>query len=140
MPKKSCIMQIWAEPGKIGPAHSQLFTNLISVFNVYTKLETVSRHRSDRLCPVFTLLSSPLKPRIVCDADTGQSPLCAAIFSARGSGRCGRFADQLFLPSRFHRFCFRSTVSDFTRCQRTSSIEIKMHITKAEISMCTWRS
>ena len=35
-------MQIWAEPGKIGPAHSQLFTNLISVFNVYTKLETVS--------------------------------------------------------------------------------------------------
>ena len=42
MPKKSCIMQIWAEPGKIGPAHSQLFTNLISVFNVYTKLETVS--------------------------------------------------------------------------------------------------
>ena len=36
-------MQIWAEPGKIGPAHSQLFTNLISVFNVYTKLETVSK-------------------------------------------------------------------------------------------------
>ena len=35
-------MQIWAEPGKIGSAHSQLFTNLISVFNVYTKLETVS--------------------------------------------------------------------------------------------------
>ena len=27
---------------KIGSAHSQLFTNLISVFYVYTKLETVS--------------------------------------------------------------------------------------------------
>ena len=27
---------------KIGSAHLQLFTNLISVFNVYTKLETVS--------------------------------------------------------------------------------------------------
>ena len=39
-------MQIWAEPGKIGPAHSQLFTNLISVFNVYTKLETVSHYTS----------------------------------------------------------------------------------------------
>ena len=27
---------------KIGSAHLQLFTNLISVFNIYTKLETVS--------------------------------------------------------------------------------------------------
>ena len=29
---------------KIGSAHSQLFTNLISVFYVYTKLETVSQN------------------------------------------------------------------------------------------------
>ncbi len=42
MPKNSCIMQIWADTGEIGFAHLKLFTNLISVFNVYTKLETVS--------------------------------------------------------------------------------------------------
>ena len=42
MPKNSCIMQIWAEPGKTGSAHSQLFTDLISVFHVCTKFETVS--------------------------------------------------------------------------------------------------
>lgn len=35
-------MQIWADTGEIGSAHLKLFTNLISVFNVYTKLETVS--------------------------------------------------------------------------------------------------
>ena len=46
-------MQIWAEPGKIGPAHSQLFTNLISVFNVYTKLETVSRPQKDYSRGIF---------------------------------------------------------------------------------------
>ena len=31
---------------KIGSAHLYLFTNLISVFNVYTKLETVSKYWS----------------------------------------------------------------------------------------------
>ena len=35
-------MRIWAEPGKIGSAHLKLLKNLISVFGVYTKLETVS--------------------------------------------------------------------------------------------------
>ena len=45
-------MQIWAEPGKNGPAHSQLFTDLISVFNIYTKLETVSKKSND--CPLLT--------------------------------------------------------------------------------------
>ena len=50
-------MQIWAEPGKIGPAHSQLFTNLISVFNVYTKLETVSTKKIPSIfgCPACLL-------------------------------------------------------------------------------------
>ena len=34
---------LYAQMGaKIGSAHLQLFTNLISVFNVYTKLETLS--------------------------------------------------------------------------------------------------
>ena len=32
---------------KIGSAHSQLFTNLISVFYVYAKLETVSYQQSE---------------------------------------------------------------------------------------------
>ena len=41
MPKNYCIMQIWAESGK-SALPICLFTSLISVFNVYTKLETVS--------------------------------------------------------------------------------------------------
>ena len=32
-------MQIWAEPGKIGSAHSQLFTDLISVFRFTQNLK-----------------------------------------------------------------------------------------------------
>ena len=55
-------MQIWAEPGKIGPAHSQLFTNLISVFNVYTKLETVSQETKLQLQPHPLLLTTGSVP------------------------------------------------------------------------------
>ena len=44
MPENSCIMQLWAEPSENGSARLNLFTNLISVFNVYTKLETVSKN------------------------------------------------------------------------------------------------
>ena len=54
-------MQIWAEPGKIGPAHSQLFTNLISVFNVYTKLETVSMKLSASILFAFDFKSDRFK-------------------------------------------------------------------------------
>mgnify|MGYP000372503479 CR=1 FL=1 len=42
MPENSCIMQLWAEPSENGSARLNLFTNLISVFSVYTKLETDS--------------------------------------------------------------------------------------------------
>ena len=42
MPKKLMYNADMGRNRKIGSAHSQLFTNLISVFDVYTKLETVS--------------------------------------------------------------------------------------------------